>query len=128
MRKLLIDSHALIWFFEGDARLPSAIKNLIEDADTAVHVSIVSFWEIAIKKSIGKLTLGNSISDLFQECENQDIAVLPISQQDIEAVELLPLHHRDPFDRIIIAAAKNNDLELVSVDNQFDAYPVKRIW
>jgi len=128
MRKLLLDSHALIWFFEGDTRLPSAIKNLIEDADTAVHVSIVSFWEIAIKKSIGKLTLGNSISELFEECENQDIAVLPISQQDIEAVELLPLHHRDPFDRIIIAAAKNNDLELVSVDNQFDAYPVKRIW
>ena len=63
MKKLLLDTHALIWFFEEDIRLPPSVKDLIEDSDNEVSVSIVSFWEIAIKNSLGKLTLGKSIID-----------------------------------------------------------------
>ena len=128
MRNLLLDSHALIWFFENDARLPAPTKVIIEDQTNEVFVSIASFWEIAIKKSLSKLTLKKSLAEMFRECANQQIGILPISQQDTEIVETLPFHHRDPFDRIIIAASISRNLEIVSVDNQFDAYPILRVW
>jgi PIN domain nuclease of toxin-antitoxin system len=127
MKKLLLDSHALIWFFEEDSRLPLNIKDLIEDAKSDIFVSVASFWEIAIKKSLGKLTLAKSISEMFLECEIQDIFILPISQKDVAEVELLPMYHRDPFNRIIIATAITNGFDIVSIDTQFDGYQVNRI-
>lgn len=128
MRKLLLDSHALIWFFENDARLPVPTRTIIEDLENEVCISIASFWEIAIKKSLSKLTLKKTIAEMFTECRNQQIEVLQISQEEIEAVETMPRHHGDPFDRIIIATCINLRFEVVSVDGQFDAYPVKRVW
>ena len=128
MKRLLLDTHALIWFFESDTRLPVAVKHILEDPENEVSVSIASFWEIAIKISLNKLALGKSIAEMFQECDNQGITVLPVSQQVVEKVAVLPLHHRDPFDRIIIATAESELLEVVSTDTQFDAYPVRRLW
>lgn len=128
MRNLLLDSHALIWFFENDARLPTPVKSLIEDPDNEVFVSIASIWEIAIKKSLSKLTLKKSLAEMFQECINQQIEILSILQQEVEVIETLPFHHRDPFDRIIIAASISRNLEIVSIDTRFNAYPVLRVW
>lgn len=128
MRRLLLDSHTLIWFFENDLRLSPSSKVLVEDTGNEVFVSIASFWEIAIKKSLSKLTLKKSVGEMLSECANQQIEILSISQQDIEVVETLPFHHRDPFDRIIVAASITRNLEVVSIDNQFDAYPMSRIW
>ncbi|MEO6758186.1 MAG: type II toxin-antitoxin system VapC family toxin [Saprospiraceae bacterium] len=123
-----MDSHTLIWFFENDARLPAAIRLLLEDGDNAIYVSIASFWEMAIKKSLQKLVLQKTLSEMFRECENQQIEILPVLQQDIEIVEAMPFHHRDPFDRIIIAVGISRNLEIVGLDVQFDAYAVQRIW
>lgn len=128
MRRLLLDSHTLIWFFENDLRLSPSSKVLVEDTGNEVFVSIASFWEIVIKKSLSKLTLKKSVGEMLSECANQQIEILSISQQDIEVVETLPFHHRDPFDRIIVAASITRNLEVVSIDNQFDAYPMSRIW
>lgn len=128
MRKLLLDSHALIWFFEDDQRLPKQVKKILEDADSQVFVSIASLWEIAIKKSLQKLTLRKSIPEMFRECEAQDIEILPVAQPEVELIEALPFHHRDPFDRVIIATAVSGKLEMVSADTQFDQYPVQRVW
>jgi len=128
MKKLLLDSHTLLWFFEEDPKLPKLVKDLIEDRDTFVAVSIVSFWELSIKQSIGKLKLAKSIAEMFHECEKQDISIIPISQQEIIEIGNLPFKHRDPFDRMIIATAQINALEILSADIEFDAYPIIRIW
>ena len=128
MKKLLLDSHALIWFFEEDDRLPLAIKAMIEDPENEVFVSIASFWEISIKKSLGKLTLGKATQEMIQECENQDIILLPIQSKELETLETLPFYHRDPFDRMIIATAVALNLEVLSADIQFDEYSIRRIW
>ena len=128
MRRILLDTHALIWFLEADERLSDVARKVIEDNENEIFISIASFWEIAIKISLAKLRLGKSVSDLFQECGHQDIKVLPITQNEIERVELLPFHHRDPFDRIMIATADAVGLEVITADTQFDAYPVPCLW
>jgi len=128
MKRLLLDSHTLIWFFEDDARLPKHIKNLIEDADNEVFVSVASFWEIAIKKSLQKLTLQKSLAAMFEACRVEQIEILTVSQPQIEWVETLPFHHRDPFDRMLIATCLSEGLEILGADIQFDAYGVHRIW
>ena len=128
MKKLLLDSHTLLWFFEEDPKLPNIVKDLIEGSDSFVAVSIATFWELAIKQSIGKLKLAKSIAEMFFECEKQDISITPILQQEIIEIEKLPFYHRDPFDRIIIATAKVNGFEILSADIEFDAYPIVRIW
>jgi PIN domain nuclease of toxin-antitoxin system len=128
MKRLLLDSHTLIWFFEDDTRLPTHIKSLIEDADNEVFVSIASFREIAIKKSLQKLTLQKSLAAMFEACSVEQIEILPVHQPQIEWVETLPFHHRDPFDRILVAACLSEGLEILGADSQFDAYGVRRIW
>ncbi len=128
MRRFLLDTHALIWFFENDAKLPADVKILIENPENEVFVSIASFWEIAIKKGLAKLSIQKSVDEMFGECANQDIRVLAISRKEIVHVETLPYHHGDPFDRIIVATSFVQNLEIISVDSVFDDYLVKRVW
>jgi PIN domain nuclease of toxin-antitoxin system len=132
---LLLDTHAFIWYSENDPKLPDSIKIDIENADR-VYISIASLWEIAIKLSIGKLSLrSNYESSLFQRgyaneasLEPAGISLLPISFADTVRVMNLPLHHRDPFDRILIAQAIDRSLTLVSCDRAFAAYPIQIKW
>ena len=123
----LLDTHTLIWFLDNDSRLPLGTKRQIESAE-AVCVSIVSLWEIAIKINIGKLTLITNFQAIEQNLIEQDISILPINITAIQAYLTLPLHHRDPFDRILIAQSIDLALTVVSCDRQFDAYPVTRLW
>ena len=101
---------------------------MIEDIENEIFVSIASFWEISIKKSLGKLTLGKATQEMIKECENQNIILLPIRSEELEALEALPFYHRDPFDRMIIVTALSYHLEVLSVDAQFDDYSIGRIW
>ena len=124
---LLLDTHTLIWFLDNDSRLPLGTKQQIESAE-AVCVSIVSLWEIAIKINIGKLTVKTDFQAIEKNLIEQDISILQI---DIAAIQIylnLPLHHRDPFDRILIAQSISRALTIVSCDRQFDGYPVTRLW
>ena len=100
---------------------------MIDLADT-VYLSIVSLWEMAIKLNLGKLSLKRSYETIEQELESSDISLLPITFIDTLQIYRLPLHHRDPFDRMLIAQAINKSLILISRDTQFDAYPIQRIW
>lgn len=127
MSALLLDTHAFIWFSENAPNLSVALKDRIESADF-VYVSIASLWEIAIKISIGKLTLQADYADIEAQLPAAGILLLPISFADTVRVRNLPLHHRDPFDRILIAQAINHSLVLVSRDEMFDAYAVQRLW
>lgn len=124
---MLLDTHTLLWFLEDDPKLPPNIKELIEDSDSIV-VSIITLWEIAIKLSINKLILQFEFQELTTFLDELTIQVLPLSFEDIQHYIGLPLHHRDPFDRILIAQAINHSWAIISVDSAFDEYPIRRVW
>ena len=127
--RLLLDTHTFLWFFVGDDSLSQTARTLIEDESNEKFFSIASLWEIAIKVSIGKLTLSAPFDDIFpDQFANNGIDVLSITPAHISAVTTLPFHHRDPFDRLLIAQAATEQMELVSTDSAFDDYPVKRLW
>lgn len=127
MTAFLLDTHAFIWLSENDPNLPNNLREMIDIADT-VYLSIASLWEMAIKLNLGKLSLKRSYETIEQELKSSDILLLPISFIDTLQIYRLPLHHRDPFDRMLIAQAINKSLILISRDTQFDAYPIQRIW
>jgi PIN domain nuclease of toxin-antitoxin system len=124
---MLLDTHTLLWFLDNDDRLPAFTKQQIETAET-VFVSIASLWEIAIKVNIGKLALKTTFVAIQQNLNTQGIDIIPITFADTETYLSLPLHHRDPFDRILVAQAINHTLILVSRDAHLDAYPIQRLW
>lgn len=127
MTSFLLDTHTFIWLTENDPNLPN---NLREEIDFApeVYVSIVSLWEIAIKLNLGKLALQKSYETIETKLEASDITLLSISFSDTLKIFTLPLHHRDPFDRMLIAQSLNRSLILISKDTKFDAYNVPRKW
>ena len=127
MSDFLLDTHAFIWLSENDSNLPNNLRDMIDVADT-VYLSIVSLWEIAIKLNLGKLSLQRSYETIEAELESSDILLLPISFIDTLQIRHLPLHHRDPFDRMLIAQAINRSLVVISRDTKFDAYPIQRLW
>jgi PIN domain nuclease of toxin-antitoxin system len=129
MTDLLLDTHAMLWFFWDDSRLSRSAKALIEDSGNRKLVSIASCWEIAIKAGLGKLDLGEpSRPFLSREIARNNFELLPISLDHATAVESLALHHRDPFDRLLIAQAMVERLSLVGADVVFDQYGVSRLW
>ena len=125
---LILDTHAFLWFVDGAPELPTYARALIEDPANDVQVSIASFWEMAIKASIGKLPLTAGLTALEAIAVTQAIDILPITLQAITRVQQLPFHHRDPFDRIIAATALTSGGVLLSTDEIFDAYGIVRIW
>ena len=116
-----------MWFLVDSPKLPLKVKEAIEDADS-LAVSIATIWEIAIKLSVKKLELEFEFQELPAFLEQLEIDVLPIAFADTQRYISLPLHHRDPFDRILVAQAMNRSLVLVSADKKFDAYPINRLW
>ncbi len=126
---ILIDTHALLWFLADNPRLPVHIIKRIENDAKTVYVSIASLWEIAIKVSVGKLNLGEPLEKVINvRLPEINVQILDISTTHIAYVSSLPLHHRDPFDRIIIAQSQIENISLVSVDRKFDLYGIQRIW
>ncbi|MFZ1028949.1 MAG: type II toxin-antitoxin system VapC family toxin [Limnoraphis robusta] len=127
MSSILLDTHAFIWLSEDDQSLPTSLRDRIEATDN-VFVSIASFWEISIKVTIGKIVLQNDFNDIEDRFEATRFKLLPISIKDTILLHQLPLHHKDPFDRILIAQAMNRSFPIVSRDSTFDAYPISRVW
>ena len=126
---LLLDTHAFLWFINNDPRLSPTVAQQISDPETRVVVSVVSAWEIVIKLGTGKLTLDRPLKELWPESMTANaFEVLDVTADHVLAVEDLPLHHRDPFDRLLIAQAIAEGLQLVSADSAFGAYPIQRIW
>ena len=129
MTDVLLDTHAVLWFLWDDSRLSMPAKALIEDANNRKLVSVASCWEIAIKDGLGKLDLGEpSRSFLQREIARNNFEVLPIRLDHATMVEGLAAHHRDPFDRLLIAQTMIEGLSLVSADAVFDRYGVSRLW
>jgi PIN domain nuclease of toxin-antitoxin system len=126
---LLLDTHVILWFFWDDPQLSAAARDAITDPQNRKLVSLANCWEIAIKASVGKLRLGEAAYPfLAREVARNNFELLPISLEHATAVELLPQHHRDPFDRLLVAQALVERLAVVSADSALDPYGVTRIW
>lgn len=117
-----------MWYLENNHRLPQKIKVLLENTDNQLFVSIISIWEMAIKANIGKLTLLKSFENLEKDLQVLHIQILPIHFSHTKIYLTLELHHRDPFDRILVAQCIDEDLILVSADEIFSKYAIKQIW
>ena len=127
--KLLLDTHTLLWFQSNDQKLSPAAKSAIELAGNERWLSPISLVEIALKNRLGKLPLPVPFAGLYPaSLLADDIHLLPLELQHIEPLTTLPLHHKDPFDRLIAATALVEDMDLVSADPQFDAYGLRRLW
>jgi PIN domain nuclease of toxin-antitoxin system len=127
--KLLLDTHVLIWWSSSSERLSTNVYNLITDTSNTLIFSIASIWEMQIKVQSGKLHLNLSLPNLIERQKQiNDIKILPIELDHIYALEGLQNHHRDPFDRILIAQSIVEEIPLLSVDTVFDSYLVQRIW
>ena len=126
--KLLVDTHAVIWFINNSNQLPKGAKQIIANAGNRCYVSIATFWEIAIKTSLGRLDLKADLSKIFQIIDDSGFEILPITIPHILTNSNLPFHHQDPFDRIIISQAIVEDLTVISKDNQFAKYDIKVVW
>jgi PIN domain nuclease of toxin-antitoxin system len=127
MSQFLLDTHTFIWQTEDSPSLPDDLRELINAADL-VYVSIASLWEIWIKLKLGKLSLKQNYESIGTTIANSDILLLPIAFEDTAQLLNLPLHHSDPFDRILIAQAINHSLVIISTDKKFDAYPIQQVW
>jgi len=123
--KLLLDTHAALWFLGGDERLGEGAKRHLTDETNRVLLSAAVVWEIAIKRSLGKLVVPDEYLSLLL---GAGVQALPVSLDHAAAVEHLAWHHRDPFDRMLVAQASVEDAALVSRDEAFGAYGVTMIW
>lgn len=129
--RLLLDTHTLLWYTTNDPHLSKTAETLIVDPANEVFMSPASYWEIAIKVSIGKLTLTQPYEDFTDVCvKRYGFRILPIEPRHTAVVSRLPFPgtHRDPFDRLIVAQSLVEGISVVSVDSQLDAYGVSRLW
>jgi PIN domain nuclease of toxin-antitoxin system len=125
---LLLDTHVLIWYVAGNPSLKPAAIDLLETTENDLSISVASLWEIAIKVGKGKLDLGIEFHELEGILDRLNIQILPILFGDLNVQRTLPFHHSDPFDRLIISQAINQNLVLMSADSAFSSYPVQNIW
>lgn len=123
--KILLDTHISLWFVGGDPALSAPSRAAVESTENERLLSLASVWEMAIKVSLGKLTLpGDFGSFVAKQMADNDIGLLGIEMAHTNLVVGLPFHHRDPFDRLLIAQAIAERIPIVSQDRLFDAYPV----
>ena len=127
--KLLLDTHAALWLISEYEKLSDKAKELIKDNSNTKFISIASCWEIAIKVSTGKLTLQDGgVAAFIDKIENSPIEILPITTQHIKIVESLPFIHRDPFDRVLIATAISESMNILTDDDNIQKYDVLFTW
>ncbi len=126
----LLDTQVIIWALENDPQLPESIQETIDNPGHDIFITAVSLWEIAIKRSIGKLELNCPLDDVQSQITDKGVNTLPIIVKHLMAVEKLGFvgKHRDPFDRLIISQAIVEDMTLISSDPQFKHYDVKLLW
>ncbi|MEX1328005.1 MAG: type II toxin-antitoxin system VapC family toxin [Desulfobacterales bacterium] len=127
--KVLLDTHAFLWSITGDDRLSKTAEEIFLDPDNNLFFSAASFWEICIKLSLGKLSLKREwFKTIQEEMRINAVQWLPVEMRHCVELTKLPFHHRDPFDRMLIAQAMTEDLQLLSRDSRLSAYEINRVW
>ena len=128
MTSVLLDTHALIWWFEGGGKLSARARRVIEDPQTAVLVSAASAWEIAIKQQLGKFRVPALVKNFEGRIQREGFIELRISIEHAIRAGSLPGSHKDPFDRVLIAQSLVEDVAIVTVDSWFRKYAIKCVW
>lgn len=128
MSSYLLDTHTAIWFFNGDEELSQTAKYTILDTSNRKYLCIVSAWELAIKIGLGKLVFNGKAAGFIRLAENNGFTILPVKAAHLAALESLPVIHRDPFDRLLIATALAEGMTLITADNNITRYDVAQIW
>lgn len=127
--KILLDTHTFLWFIAGDPQLDTYARQLIEEANNERYLSVASVWEITIKSSLGRLTVPTPPTTLIREhVWANAIDLLAITPEQFDTLHTLPYHHKDPFDRLLIAQAMQEGMLLVTKDQAFSAYNVQITW
>ena len=127
--KLLLDTHTALWWVNEYEKLSLAARNMLLNDANVLYISVTSLWEIAIKVSIGKMHgLSGGTGTFIAKLNQMPVSQLPIMQRHIEIVETLPFIHRDPFDRLLVATAKVEDLTILTVDENIHKYDVRYAW
>ena len=128
MSGYLLDTHAAIWFFNGNDALSQTAIGIIRDHSNDVYLSMASAWELAIKIGIGKLDFAGKAAGFVRLAKENDIILIPIKTAHLTILEELPLIHRDPFDRLLIATALAEQMTLIATDENIIRYKVQHIW
>jgi len=128
MGRYLLDTHTAIWYFNGDNALSKTAKEIILELSNQIHMSIISAWELAIKTSLGKLEFKGKVTRFVYLAETYGFTILPIKSTHLTALETLPMVHRDPFDRLLVATAIDEQLSIISADKNIAQYDVPLIW
>jgi PIN domain nuclease of toxin-antitoxin system len=123
--RLLVDTNTLLWWRDGSPRLPTRITDQIRDPDNNIVISIISFWEIAIKKALGKLQFAEDFEEVMAD---EEFDLLTVTYAHLRLLGDLPQHHRDPFDRLLIAQALAERIPIVTADRAFAPYGVSIVW
>jgi PIN domain nuclease of toxin-antitoxin system len=127
--KVLVDTHALLWWMGGDTRLSERAHKILEDGATHRLVSIVSLWEIAIKINLGRLPIyGLTVTRVAEQLQKQNFITIPVRLGDLVRLEQLPWIHRDPFDRLLITQALEENVPMLTSDEAILQYAVQTIW
>ncbi|MCY2943990.1 MAG: type II toxin-antitoxin system VapC family toxin [Planctomycetota bacterium] len=127
--KLLLDTHTLLWLVENNPQLSQTALDLLVDPGNELLLSPATYWELAIKISIRKYQLTDPLADYIAEAvQLYGLTILQMDVKHAEAIVTLPHHHKDPFDRMLIAQSIVENVALVSSDEAFDAYPIQRLW
>lgn len=127
--KYLLDTHTLLWITTDDPKLSKKVKDIYLNAENDISFSIASIWELAIKSSLSKISFKKDLEEFVEtHVKGNNVQILKIELPHVLRIENLPFHHRDPFDRLIIAQAIENDLVILGNDKTFDKYKVKRVW
>lgn len=124
----LLDTNALLYFLYDSTKLSEKASDIIYRNNEKIHVSIASFWEIAIKSSIGKLVIKSSISKIAETCEKEQLDILSIKPLHLDNIRHLPRIHGDPFDRLIISQAMTENFVIITKDGTIPQYDIKTIW
>ena len=127
--RLLLDTHAFLWAIAEEERLSPRVRDLLEDLDNDVLVSLASIWEIAIKAGLGHLDVPDDLEGFIaKQLSRTGFSLLPIEFRHVVSVRGLPTHHRDPFDRLLIAQSQIERIPVVSVDARFNVYGINIVW
>ncbi len=126
--EILLDAHALLWWVNEPKRLSKRADSILRNTDNTVLVSAAVAWEVSIKVNLGKLDALALVTRLTQTLQREGFTELPISVAQAARAGLLPLHHRDPFDRLLVAQAQDLGIPILSADELLDRYDVKRLW
>lgn len=120
--RCLLDTHIFLWWLENDKRLKKSSRRVIEDPKNQIFASVANAWEISIKQKVGKLPLKTTIHECFKK---SGFEIVPITLGHVLLLDTLPLHHKDPFDRILISQAKTENLVLITDDEKMAKYKIR---